>query len=170
MLWSSEICFVATIKLQPKRGFYLTWERFVNSHGIKGRNISLDLKQEQNNNFLKELLKVLRSNMNEKNADRISKAMNNIRILVEETEKNFGINAQRSSHNKAKTLKDVQHLADEIFKNNPFDENVQDGNEYPSFPKFNGHLLDKLDTTETLKWANKKEQEIQSSFLSSMDD
>lgn len=159
---------LATIKLQPKRGFYLTWERFVNSRWIKGSNISLDLKQEQNNNFLKELLKVLRSNMNEKNADRISKAMNNIRLLVEETEKNLGINPQRSSQNKAKTFKDVQHLANEIFKNNPFDENVQD--EYPSFPKFNGHLLEKLDITETLKWANKKEQEIPTSFDLETDD
>ena len=124
---------LATIKHQPDLAFYLTWERFANTRGIKGANISLDLMQEHHNNFLKELLKVLQSNLNEKNSDRIAKAMKNIRQLVERTEHLLGINAQRSSFNKAKTQKDVTNLATEFLKNNPF-KDVADGAEYESFP------------------------------------
>ena len=148
------------LKMQPQKiAFFLMWERFVNTRGIKGKNISLDLHLEHNNNFLKELLKVLRSNLNEDNADRVSKAMNNIKELVEVTERNMKINASSSSYNKAKLQESIHHLAKELFKKNPFAEDEQD--EYENFPEFNSFLLSKLDTTSYLKWANKKQRELE---------
>ena len=55
-----------SIKLRPNSAHRLIWGRFVNTSGQKGRNISLDLHLEHLNGFLKDLLKNLRSNMNEK--------------------------------------------------------------------------------------------------------
>lgn len=75
--------------MQPNKAHSLIWERFANSKGIPGKNISLDLHMEHMNNFLKELLKTLRNNLTENNADRIAKAMNNLKNLVENTKKNL---------------------------------------------------------------------------------
>ena len=44
---------------------------------------------EHLNKFLKELLKNLRRNLNEVNADRIAKATNNIKRLIEKTEESL---------------------------------------------------------------------------------
>ena len=52
--------------------------------------------------FLKELLRDLRSNLNEENADRVSKAVNNLNTIVQNFERKMEIKKQQSSHNKAK--------------------------------------------------------------------
>ena len=57
------------IRFQPQAAFQLTWGRFINTTGKPGRNISCDLHLKHLNNYLKELLKNLRSNLNEENAD-----------------------------------------------------------------------------------------------------
>lgn len=63
--------------MEPTAAFSLIWERFINTRGVKGHNISMYLHLEHLNNFLKELLRDLRSNLTEQNADRVSKAVKN---------------------------------------------------------------------------------------------
>ena len=53
--------------------------------GRTGKNISLDLHMEHLNKILKELLNNLRNNLDEANADRIAKATNDIKRLIEKT-------------------------------------------------------------------------------------
>ena len=57
--------------MEPECALNLIWERFINIHGTRGSNVSMHL-----NNFLKELLRDLRSNLNVENAERVSKAVN----------------------------------------------------------------------------------------------
>ena len=108
------------IKLLPDEAHKLIWERFINTKGIPGKNIPLDLHMEHLNNFLKELLKNLRSNLNEENAGQIAKAMNNIKLLVENTEDQLRIPTNQSGNNKVDMIKSVRHLATELSKHNPF--------------------------------------------------
>ena len=95
--------------MEPSAAFTLIWERFVNTRGIRGHNISMDLHLEHLNNFLKELLRDLRSNLNEENADRVSKAVNNLSIIVKNFEERMEIKKKQSSQNKAK-IEDVRNL------------------------------------------------------------
>lgn len=148
------------IKIKPDDALQLIWERFVNTRGNKGRNISMDLHLEHLNNFLKELLKNLRSNLNEANANRVSKALNNIKSLVENTEKVYSINPLKSSGNHAKIHSNVQHLANEMIKENPFSED-QVMKHYASFPEFNQHLLSNIDSTKIIKWSKKNLNEME---------
>ena len=112
----SVLKLLSTIKLEPERAHELTWERFVNTKGRTGRNISLDLHMEHLNKFLKELLKNLRSNLNEVNADRIAKATNNIKTLIEKTEESLNIKVTSTGNNKLNTKASVHKLAAEIHK------------------------------------------------------
>lgn len=151
---------LSTIKLEPERAHELTWERLVNTKGRTGRNISLDLHMEHLNKFLKELLKNLRSNLNEVNADRIAKATNNIKRLIEKTEESLDIKVTSTGNNKLNTKASVHKLAAEIHKNNPFAENPKEM-KYDSFPNFNGHLLNRLNTTNVIRWASKKYKQFE---------
>ena len=153
----SLLKFFYTIKYRSEQAHELLWEGFVNNKGFPGRNISLDLHLEHLNNFLKELLKNLRSNMNEQNAERISKALNNIKRLVDNTEKMLDIKKSSSGSNRMKTEESVRHLAVELHKSNPFKETYDT---YESFPDFNSKVLQKLDCTGFMEWMITKRKEF----------
>ena len=71
---------------------------------------------EHLNNFLKEELKTLRSNLNEKNAKRIAESMNNIKTLVENTEENLEINKRGSGKSKHDSRETIKTLIKELKK------------------------------------------------------
>ena len=149
----SVINLLCNIKFDENESNELMWERFINNHGIPGKNISMDLHLEHLNNFLKDLLKNLRNNMNETNAERISKAMNNIKALVDKTEVSLGIKKSTSGSNKGPHNESVKLLVTELLKENPFTSTKKG---YKGFENFTGQLLVKLDSTNFLKWAKKR--------------
>lgn len=149
------------VKMEPSAAFSIIWERFINTRGMRGFNISMDLHMEHLNNFLKELLRDLRSNLNQANADRVAKSMNNLRIIVQNFEKENGINQQRSSRNKAKVSEDVKNLCTKFMEQNIFSEEDHIKKSYESFPKFNDQTLAKLKIDKLLKWAKEKKTEYQ---------
>jgi len=128
---------------------------------MRGFNISMDLHMEHLNNFLKELLRDLRSNLNQANADRVAKSMNNLKMIVQNFEKENGINQQRSSRNKAKVSEDVRNLCTKFMEQNIFSEEDHIKKSYESFPKFNDQTLAKLKIDKLLKWAKEKKTEYQ---------
>ena len=72
------------------------------------------------------------------------------------------IKSQRSRYNKSDTIDSVRHLAKELVKSNPFSDEKRG---YESFPKFNGKVLDKLDTTRHIKWIIEKRSEFRPMFV-----
>lgn len=154
----SLLKYFYTIKHKSEFAHELLWEGFVNNKGYPGRNISLDLHLEHLNNFLKELLKNLRSNLTKNNnAERVSKALNNIKLMVDNTEKMLDVKKQESGSRKFKSEDTVRHLASELHKNNPFKESYET---YESFKNFNGQILQKLDCTAFMEWMVTKRKEF----------
>ena len=147
--------------MEPTAAFNLIWERFINIHGMRGYNISMDLHMEHLNSFLKELLRDLRGNLKKENADRISKALNNLRTIVKNFEIENNINKQRSSKNKAKTNADVRNLTTKFLENNIFGEDCNDQKSYESFPSFNEQTLSRLKIDKLMSWAKEKKSEYQ---------
>ncbi|XP_066930033.1 uncharacterized protein [Clytia hemisphaerica] len=148
------------IQMEPAAALSLIWERFINKHGMKGYNISMDLHMEHLNNFLKELLRDLRGNVNKENAERVSKAVKNLKSIVENFEKEQKIKEQKSSKNKAKTLNDVRHLVTQFMEQNIFAEDQEQCQSYESFPAFNSDTLAKLDIDRLLQWGKRKKEEF----------
>eukprot|EP00111_Clytia_hemisphaerica_P009268 TCONS_00027225-protein len=142
------------IKYQPEAAFRLIWSRFINTHGKKGRNVSRDLHSEH----LKELLRSLRSNLNESNAKRISRATRNLNLIIKNLEKGSGIKEEIHSSKVAKILPDVQNLAAELFKAKVFEKIP--GRECESFPKFSEDILSILNIPKTLEWLKTKRSEF----------
>ena len=61
----------------------LKWNRFFNKYGGKGKNISLDLKKEQQNKVLKTFWRALGANINENNGARVAHALEPLEAIVE---------------------------------------------------------------------------------------
>jgi len=146
------------IKSNPDKAFRLIWGRFVNNSGMIGKNISLDLHLEHLNKFLKELLMSLRSNLNENNADRISKSVRNTSLIVENVEKNLVAQSKQHSKNTHDAFADVKRLSMEYKKSKVFV--CSEGREYESFPKFNEDIFYNMDTTALFKWLKEKKEEL----------
>lgn len=146
---------LCNLKFNPQNSHELIFDRFVNIHGVQGKNIPMDLHLEHLNNFLKEQLKTLRSNLDEKNAKRVSEAMNNIRTLVLTTEKNLNVKKASSGAQKRDYRETVKKMTKEMKNQNPF----ADDNKYKSYENFEIYdetLLTKQDTTKLLEWTKKK--------------
>ena len=146
------------IRLQPKHAFKMIWCRFINTRGTSGRNISLDLHMEHINKFLRELLKGLRSNMNEENADRVAKTVKHMMAIVENVENNHDINVNKSKHLQPNTFEDVKKLALAYHAAHTF--NVVNGRQYESFKDFQENILEIINKDKFKTWISSKEKEF----------
>lgn len=151
------------IKFRPEDAFRIIWGRFINNKGIIGRNISRDLHLEHLNNFLKELLRSLRSNLNEKNADRIAKCVRNINIIISNLEDSLDISCKPHSRKVNDSYEDVKKLSLEYMKSDVFNENA--GRQYDSFPRFNEDILSKLNIKKLFKWICGKKKDFEELYL-----
>ena len=147
------------IRFEPQSAFQLTWERFVNTKGKKGHNISLDLHLEHLNGFLKGLLKNLNSNLNESNAARISKSMGKMKKITEQMKENFEINSSPGYRKNPSVLEDIWKLASELKLAKVFEESAD--REFESFPGFSSDLLTSLNMDKLSKWVKDKREEFE---------
>ena len=143
------------MRLEPENAFRLIWDRFVNTKGKKGHNISLDLHLEHLNHFLKELLKGLRSNIDENNARRIAESMGNMKKIVDKVSEIFELGADTAYRKKKQDKEDVIKLAMEYNSSKLFEKLT--GREFPSFPKFSNDLFSRLDMDKLAIWIKEKE-------------
>ena len=61
--------------LPPRQAAELLWSRFINTHGVPGRNIANDLHMEHLNRLVKTSIKGLGSNKTEKAISTVGKAL-----------------------------------------------------------------------------------------------
>jgi len=102
--------------LPPHLAFEITWSRFVNSKGGKGRNIPCDLHMEHLNRELKTSILGLGANITEKSVTRSAKCLRTIVEVCDNFDNANDIHAQSSSHCAACTKKDIDALVNELSK------------------------------------------------------
>ena len=147
-----------SIKLRPQSAFRLIWGRFINTSGIRGRNISQDLHLEHLNCFLKDLLKNLGTNQDQENAKRIAHSVKNLRTIVQNFETANHITKKYNSHKPQNIVDDVKKLAEAMCKAKLFKEHL--GREYESFPRFNESLMTTKQINSMHRWLKEREREF----------
>lgn len=144
--------------LSPRLAHNLTWNRFWNGKGGKGRNIPLDLHLEHLNNFLKSFLKNKGPNLTEETADRVSRSVGVLKVMMDTTDKELQVSRTSGSHHPANLKEDVLALVEvfretEVFKNQP-------GRHFLAFPDFERNILFRLKYTDLWQWMRSKLKDL----------
>lgn len=154
--YTTLLLLVKTEALLPKlQAFRLKWNRFCNTKGGKGHNISLDLRLEQLNNLLKSFLKVLGSNLSFSSAQRVACCLDVLEAILESIDTDCSMhkdNKQRQCKDKAETvLQIVKDLMDKkVFLKTPGRKG------YNSFSKISHNVISKLDYRDLYAWIKDK--------------
>ena len=154
--YTTLLLLVKTEALLSKlQAFRLKWNRFCNTKGRKGHNISLDLRLEQLNNLLKAFLKVLGSNLSQLSAQRVACCLDVLEAILESIDKDCNMHKevkQRQGKDKAETvLQIVKDLVEKkVFCKTPGRKG------YNSFPKISANIISKLDYRDFYVWMRDK--------------
>ena len=110
-----------TMLLSPRQVCEILWSRTVNTRGIEGKNISVDLHMEHLNRRLKIMLRNLRSNINPATAQRAAKALGVVQKVCSQFMAESDITDNKDFHTIPSINKDlsvlIKQLTDsEVFK------------------------------------------------------
>ncbi len=132
--------------LSPQQKEPLLYNRFINTTGTVGRNISDDLHMEHLNRELKECIALLRSNKHEHAIIRVGKAMGTISPVLQQFDQINEINLHKTNHTRSSIKQDMTRIINDIGQYRLF--KYSKNRKYLSFP--NPKSL--LHESELLKW------------------
>ena len=110
-----------------------TWNRFVNTKGRRGCNISCDLHLEHLNRRLKGMVSNLHSNVHKSAIDRAAKSIGIVHDLCQRFEEHSGIVPESDLHSKPSVSKDIDLVLQVIEEQRIFEEHP--GRKHVSFSK-----------------------------------
>ena len=140
--------------LQPYLVHQLTWGRFINTHGGKGRNIPCDLHNEHVNRLFKEIIGDMGANFTETASTRTARSVSTLERLALQYEKQTAIHPQASAHSRRSDEKDVQTIVQAVQKAKLLD--VVSKRSHSKFHSFSANPLRRLDREKMIKWIKKK--------------
>jgi uncharacterized C2H2 Zn-finger protein len=147
--------------LTPRQAHSLTWNRTVNNHGGKGRNISMDLRLEHLNNFTKGLLKHLGPNLTNNAVLRCSHATNNVEKILDVTDEDLGMRATYGTHKTTRSDDNFKKLVSVIKdKGDMFHHEISEQRQYQHFSTFSRNILGSVDHRLLHKWIKEHMREL----------
>lgn len=93
--------------LSPREKSQLLYSRFINTHGLPGRNISCDLYMEHLNRLLKDAIKALGANKTPKAIDRVGKCIAPLDELLERFDTIHNYSPHPDHHKNPSAMKDI---------------------------------------------------------------
>ena len=142
------------VTLQPNLAHQLTWGRFVNIHGGKGRNIPCDLHNEHVNKLYKEIIGNMGANFTEFASTRAARAVSSLERLALGFERHTGIHPEATAHSRRSDVKDVQIVAEVVLQAKILE--VIDERYHSKFPNFSSNPLNRFDMDKMIIWIQKK--------------
>ena len=136
--------------LPPRLSNQLIWSRFVNTHGMPGRNIAGDLYMEHLNRIAKDAIRLLGANKTEKVIDRVGRVIGTIAPMLQTFDMEHHIKQESGAHKQASMAKDIATIVNELVRHKIF-TSVSDRRHHPSF-KSPKDLLHSKSSDELHKW------------------
>ena len=121
-LESLYLLFQHDFSLSPRQAIELIWSRFVNVHGLPGKNIPNDLHMEHLNRLLKVALQGLGANKTEKAITTSAKALGVVDPVLSTFDKENHVSNISGSHRVADAKKDMEMLLKQlsaVFRETP---------------------------------------------------
>ena len=148
-------CEAANLLLQhfytvsPRLSAQLLWSRFVNVHGLPGRNIAADLHMEHLNRIAKEAIRFQGSNRTEKAIERVGRSIGTLFTVLDNFDMHNQVPTTFSRQVKPDAQKDIKVIVDELVKCRSFE--VEKGRKHSRFPNPKNVLNDK-NREEVIAW------------------
>lgn len=140
--------------LSPSLVHQLTWGRFINTHGGRGRNIPCDLYNEHVNRLFKDAVQRMGANFTEKATTRVARSVTFLEKLTSDFDSNSGISPPPTAHTTKDDKNDVHHIATIVKTNKLLD--IVNGRHHSNFPKMSKNPLNRLDWDKTKEWIKQK--------------
>lgn len=107
--------------LPQQQAEQMLYSRFVNTKGVRGRNIPLDLYQEHLNRLCKECVKGLGSNKTKESIVRCSKAMGILQEMLDNFDKSNNVSIPSGAHQPLSYHQDLQLITEQLQQSRIFD-------------------------------------------------
>ena len=135
--------------LSPRQSQQLIWDRFINTQGIRGRNISCDLYMEHLNRVVKEAVKSKGSNKTAAVFKRVVQAIGTIEPVISNFDSDNSVSAPVGSHTCASSEMDRDMILKKL--NGGFVFRVDNKRRF-QFYVVKGSLLHKITVDELQQW------------------
>ena len=149
----TTLLFVTKVKaiLSAERAESLVANRFCNTHGRPGMNVSMDLFLEHRNNAVKACTDLLGSNFSEESAQRIARSNEVNEAVLSSINDDCKRAKGDSKRSKTDPTETVQQLVSDLLSQDAF-VFIPGREGYPSFPRISANLIDGLDYRDLYKW------------------
>ena len=102
--------------LTERQSMQLLYSRFVNVHGIIGRNIPCDLHMEHLNKVCKSCIRDLGANKNEENTVKVSKCIGTVESVISKFDLENDVPTSWGSHSRASAEEDIKLIVTQYEK------------------------------------------------------
>jgi hypothetical protein len=144
------------------------WASKANWKGGAGKNIEMDLLQENSNRDIKKHIKSMGANKTEKSIERMSRASGGLRSIVDNFDDQVGKKCTSSSHSHKVATNDEKLIIEDLQKLQPF--TTIPGRKHKSFHKASSDPLATLDQEAFHAWLKKHQKNMLFNIPSEEDD
>ena len=145
--------------LSPNAAHQVTWHRFVNAQGGKGRNIPCDLFNEHINKQVKYIIRNMGSNLTEGALQRAAHSVTSLQTIYEQYDSHTGVPYTTSAHKTKPDTNDVLKVMKIVSDYNLL--TPKPGRNHTAFQRLHLDPLRKWDIAKTKKWIETKKKEIE---------
>lgn len=136
--------------LPPRLAEQLKWSRFINVHGLPGRNISCDLHMEHLNRMVKTAIEGLGANKSEKAIVRVGRSLGSLATTMDNYDKQHHVPATSGSHSQRSSAKDMKKIIEQLQNLNIFTHTP--GRMHQSFNTLKTNVIRTIDENKLKSW------------------
>ena len=136
--------------LSPAQAHQCIWASTANWKGGAGKNVEIDLLQENRNRDLKKMIKGMGANKTDKAIEMASRAVAGSKQIVENFDYMVYQDGHSSSHSHASSVKDEEKVSSDLRILKPF--SIKPKRKHTSFGNVGSDPLESLDRKKFDKW------------------
>ena len=144
--------------LSQAESHQIMWSATVNWKGGSGKNIEIDLLQENRNKDLKNLIKGMGANKTTKAIETASRAAGGVRHIVENFDNNASVAVQSSDHTHRSSESDEEIVMADLRDVKPF--KLSQGRMHDSFPGISPDNLSSLKQDNFSEWLSRHKKNL----------
>ena len=148
-------CEVLLSKAEANR---YKWAATVNWRGGSGKNIEMDLFQENRNSEMKKLIRAMGANKMEKAITRASKASGGVSKIIEAYEHQVSIHPRSTTHSHKSSINDEKIISRDLRSLRPF--NMEEGRRFESFIEIKPDPTSSFDKQKFAEWVQRHKKNI----------